>query len=392
MVFTDKITLYPAGFIPTASTQSFTSAPHIAFYGDKVFVGGSTSFSIYNETDTSPWNLISDTASAGITDMLVSEQTLMIARGASTVQFYDIYANNTLSAPTEILPFSSVSQLAFNSQYYFIVNAGLGVGIYFPNVGTPPTFTNLLSITDSISKIVVKNQLLFVATDNKVSIYDVSDPLQITTLSQYTISKGKIKDMILTDNRLILAKGIDGLEVLQAKNLGKHWVQSVKLSGERPITDKAIYNLTWTATTTSGASADTSFQLNYQHPPTVRSFISPQEVFVGNLYNKTFDSSILFSDLDGDPLELSVPGSPAWLSMRGDTLAGTPLSGYQGKYSLKLRADDGHTYVEALFTITVPNEAPDVVDSLRDISFKSGRGVNITIPKSVFSDPDNDPY
>ncbi len=262
-----------AGFTPTVS-QNFTSAASIAFYDDKVIVGGPSSFSVYNETTTDPWNLISDTASTGITDMLVADKTLLVARGTSKVQFYDIYANNTLSAPAEVLPFASVSQLAFNSQYYFIVNAGLGVGIYSP--GTVPTFVNMLSIIDSISKIVAKHQLLFVATESKVSIYDVSNPLQITTLSQHTISKGKIADMILTDNRLILAKGIDGLEVLQAKNLGKHWVQSVKLSGERPITDKTIYNLTWTTTTADGVAANTSFQLNYQHPPTVSSSVAPQ--------------------------------------------------------------------------------------------------------------------
>ncbi len=112
---------------------------------------------------------------------------------------------------------------------------------------------------------------------------------------------------------------------------------------------------------------------------------------IGDLYSYTFASEVLFRDLDQDPLALSIPNMPSWLTLIGEALSGIPVSGHQGQYDLTLRAFDGHASVDMAFTLTVPNRAPVVAASLQDYSFKSGTIVNLTIPTTTFVDADKDP-
>ncbi len=126
----------------------------------------------------------------------------------------------------------------------------------------------------------------------------------------------------------------------------------------------------------------------------------------GMLYNY----GVATSDPDNDPVTITAPTIPAWLSFtdNGDgtgLLAGTPSSGDVGVHNVTLRVSDGSASTDQNFTITVGNTAPKIgangVNSLTD----TGDGVlaefenvsvnvtklTVTFDQDVFNVPSGDP-
>jgi hypothetical protein len=83
---------------------------------------------------------------------------------------------------------------------------------------------------------------------------------------------------------------------------------------------------------------------------------------------------------------------PAWLTFDAATrtLSGTPGAGEIGDLSLKVTASDGSLSASQTFVLTVQNvnDAPEAVGSIPAQSAKEGEAFSLTLPESLFVDPD----
>ena len=111
----------------------------------------------------------------------------------------------------------------------------------------------------------------------------------------------------------------------------------------------------------------------------------------GQLYSYTATAT----DIDGDPLTLSAPTHPAWLSFsdQGDgtaRLSGTPGSSDVGGHDVVIEASDGVVMMQQAFTITVSgqgNRAPTAQNDQGITAEDTALDLNVLVNDT---DPDND--
>ncbi|NJK93605.1 MAG: hypothetical protein HC905_00575 [Bacteroidales bacterium] len=86
-----------------------------------------------------------------------------------------------------------------------------------------------------------------------------------------------------------------------------------------------------------------------------------REVFTDSLYSQ----NIITSDVDNDPLTLSLVNAPSWISVSSNTLAGTPRKADAGTASFTIRLSDGKVNIDSSFNIEVfvSNYAPDITST-----------------------------
>jgi Ca2+-binding RTX toxin-like protein len=127
--------------------------------------------------------------------------------------------------------------------------------------------------------------------------------------------------------------------------------------------------------------------------------IDPQEVTEGDVLLLTLSASSLFTDVDGDAIALEVSledGSPLpeWLSFDpvSGVLSGVAPDGSAGTLSLSVRGSDGpsEAVLPLELDILASNAAPELVQSLPDVTVDEDGAVDFTLPAGFVDDPDGD--
>ena len=121
---------------------------------------------------------------------------------------------------------------------------------------------------------------------------------------------------------------------------------------------------------------------------------APVELAATEGSSETSSLAAYFADADGDILDYSLSGAPAFVTLSGDSIEVAPGVGDAGIYSFAVTANDGRADSDAL-TITIevsppPNAAPALTGSASEV-LSVPEGETVTLPLSgYFSDPDGD--
>jgi len=143
-------------------------------------------------------------------------------------------------------------------------------------------------------------------------------------------------------------------------------------------------------------NTSTTFQLVIpNHPPISQNLLEDQLAFSGILFDYSFGASS-FSDLDNDTLTYTanVVGTsslPIWLSFNSleRRFNGVPVS--KNIFPIQVSAADGHGGIAAsTFTLTIPNTAPVVLNSVNTQTATVGFPFSFTFNINTFDDIDND--
>lgn len=194
------------------------------------------------------------------------------------------------------------------------------------------------------------------------------------------------------------AEDIDGDELSFSMSTGPAWLSlsaasasTAQLSGEPGSADVGDYDVTLEVSDGRGGVTTQSFIVTVQanEPPIITSTpsITADEAV-------PYGYSVAASDPDGDPIELSAPTLPTWLSFvdhggGSGELTGTPGSDEVGFHDVVLEARDGRGGVDQQsFTIEViANQAP-VFDSTPVTEVREADDYVYAV---TTSDPDADP-
>ena len=157
--------------------------------------------------------------------------------------------------------------------------------------------------------------------------------------------------------------------------------------------DVGSFSVRVTATDSSDAAASDVFDItvkNTNDAPTLEQPIADKWVNEDDLFTLKLTSE-MFVDVDaGDTLTLSAT-LPAWLTLYGNVLSGTPLNADVGEFHVKLIAtDSAGASVSDEFYLTVVNinDAPIVADAIADQSFEADATFTFTVPAGTFVDED----
>ena len=155
--------------------------------------------------------------------------------------------------------------------------------------------------------------------------------------------------------------------------------------------------ITVTANDGRGGTAQTSFTVTVNRPPTVANVIPTQALTVGgSAFTRNLNSTpAVFIDPDGDALSYAASSSAtniATASISGNMLTVAPVSG--GSATITVTANDGRGgTAQTSFTVTV-NRPPTVANVIPTQALTVGGSAftrNLNSTPAVFSDPDGDP-
>jgi Ca2+-binding RTX toxin-like protein len=177
------------------------------------------------------------------------------------------------------------------------------------------------------------------------------------------------------------------------------------LSGTPGNDDVGSLNLKVTATDPKGLSVTQTFTLevaNINDAPEVSHSLPDLTGTQNDLFVYTLPES-QFTDPDGDELTYAVTladGSalPSWLSFDAATrtLSGTPDNDDVGSLNLKVTATDpeglfaSQTFGLEIQAVLPTNHAPEATGSILAQNGKEGETFSLTLPESLFVDPDGD--
>jgi Ca2+-binding RTX toxin-like protein len=157
--------------------------------------------------------------------------------------------------------------------------------------------------------------------------------------------------------------------------------------------DDGSFSVRVTATDSSDASASDVFDItvtNTNDAPTLEQEIADQPATEDEPFTLELPSG-MFGDVDaGDTLTLSAT-LPAWLTLDGNVLSGTPLNADVGEFHVKLIATDlaGATaFDEFCVTVANVNDAPVTAAALADQSFEADATFTFTVSAETFVDED----
>ena len=164
---------------------------------------------------------------------------------------------------------------------------------------------------------------------------------------------------------------------------------------------KSSYDLTVTATDTSGVSLSTAFTITINDTndaPTLANAISDQSIDEDSALSFSMPSDT-FNDVDaGDSLTYSATLSdgsalPSWLSFDASnlTFSGTPVNENVGSLEITVTATDGSSIsVTDSFTLTVnnTNDAPTLANAISDQSIDEDSALSFSMPSDTFNDVD----
>lgn len=165
-------------------------------------------------------------------------------------------------------------------------------------------------------------------------------------------------------------------------------------SGTPDQSDVGVATITVSATDPSYKGAATTFKVTIQNtndPPIVSAAIPSQIVNQRQAFRLTIPSGT-FSDPDGDPLSLSLSGSPPWLSLSGGIISGTPTAETDcHPWNVGIKASDpSGSVAEAVFLLTVNNvnDPPYLAKPIPDQDIHVGQEFRFTVPAGTFTDPE----
>ena len=164
---------------------------------------------------------------------------------------------------------------------------------------------------------------------------------------------------------------------------------------------KSSYDLTVTATDTSGVSLSTAFTITINDTndaPTLANAISDQSIDEDSALSFSMPSDT-FNDVDaGDSLTYTATLSdgsalPSWLSFDASnlTFSGTPVNENVGSLDITVTATDGSSIsVTDSFTLTVnnTNDAPTLANAISDQSIDEDSALSFSMPSDTFNDVD----
>ena len=153
---------------------------------------------------------------------------------------------------------------------------------------------------------------------------------------------------------------------------------------------KGTATVTVTATDPEGLSASQSFTVTVPNrAPEVSDPIPDAEVFVGETVD--VDLSDHFADPDGDDLVYAATSSDEGVATASASGASLSVAGVgQGTATVTVTATDPEGLsAEQSFTVTVPNRAPEVSDSIPDADVHVADTVDVDL-SDHFADPDGD--
>ena len=149
------------------------------------------------------------------------------------------------------------------------------------------------------------------------------------------------------------------------------------------------YTISVTASDGANTTSMTPFSLTLapNGVPQLNSTLPDQEATVA--VRIAFNTSIAFSDPDGDTLSFSATGLPEGVNIGSlGAVGGTPVVGSEGVYTVTVTATDGVDSVSGSFTMTVQaNEAPTAQDINAIQTARIGQAYSLNTA-ALFSDPE----
>ena len=170
-------------------------------------------------------------------------------------------------------------------------------------------------------------------------------------------------------------------------------VATISISGSSAVVtgvSRGNTTVTVTASDPNGLAAQQSFVVDVPNgAPEAVGAIPDQELFAGNTVR--IDVSRYFSDPDGDALTHtaeSANGDVATISISGSSAVVTGVSRGNTTVTVTASDPDGLT-AQQVFTVNVPNRAPEAVGTIPDQELFAGDTIRIDVSR-YFNDPDGD--
>ena len=208
----------------------------------------------------------------------------------------------------------------------------------------------------------------------------------------YTISAalilGNDTDVDASDTKVITAVSVQsggGTAVLNGGDI--EYTPALDFNGS------VVLNYTMEDSAGSQSSSTISFDVTAVNDAPVVSVSIPNQAGSEDTAFSFSIPSNTFADVDlGDSLTLSLESAPAWLSLTGDVLSGTPPLNFNGIVSVTIRATDiAGAFVEDTFTITIAgvNDTPIVVNESATLAEDDADVMGNVLTND--SDPDDGP-
>ena len=214
-------------------------------------------------------------------------------------------------------------------------------------------------------------------------------PLAIGNIPQQTVHVGDSATLEIAG----YFEDPDGDSLVYAATTSNSEVATVSADGSQVAIASVAQgsaNVTVTATDPGGLSASQTFEVTVPNRAPL-----PVDSIPGVRFHKgdttTFNLAGYFTDPDGDTLTFGAESADegiAAVAVSGESLTVRAIS--QGAAEITVTArDPGELYAAQTFTVTVPNRAPTVADSIPAVEMFTGDSLAIDLP-AHFADPDGD--
>lgn len=192
--------------------------------------------------------------------------------------------------------------------------------------------------------------------------------------SELQISAQSDNVSLIQSSNLVFTQGIDGYNLAVTPEKNKFGVANITIT----LSDGV-------ATVTQLVSIN------------VQSINDRPEVLVSSIPNVnedqlfSLDLTTLFSDIENDPLKITLSQYPSWANIANNILSGTPANEHVGSWTITANVDDGNSGTNSV-TLTMAvintNDAPQLTRTLSNVTVFQESAWNYSFPTSIFTDVD----